>query len=83
MDHSTQEAEYRLWFLPRCLGPGIELAEQVMVSPDTTEDREKSRGSSPTRGGARGREVYEAKRIRSHYLPLLKGRLPGLCMPLP
>jgi hypothetical protein len=29
-----------------------------------------------------GREVYEAKRIRSHYLPLLTGRLPGLYTPL-
>jgi hypothetical protein len=46
MDHSTQEAEYRLRFLRRCLGPGIDLAEQVMVSPDTIEDREKSRGTA-------------------------------------
>ena len=26
--------------------------------------------------------VYKAKRIRSHYLPLLTVRLPGFCRPL-
>ena len=36
----------------------------------------------PKRGGAAGRGVYEAKRIRSHYLPLLAGRLAGLCTAL-
>ena len=29
-----------------------------------------------------GRRVYEAKRIWSHYLPLLTERPPGLCTPL-
>jgi hypothetical protein len=33
-------------------------------------------------GSARGTGVYEAKRIRSHYPPLLRGRFPGFCTPL-
>jgi len=34
------------------------------------------------RGGAGGRVVYGAKRIRSHHLPSLTGTPPGLCTPL-
>ena len=37
--------------------------------------------SHPNPAGTGGRGVYEAKRIRSHYLPLLTGRLPGFCPP--
>ena len=35
----------------------------------------------PGEDGAGGRVVRGAKRIRSHYLPLLAGRLPGFCSP--
>jgi hypothetical protein len=33
-------------------------------------------------GSSGGRGLYEAKRIRSHYLPLPAERLPGFCTPL-
>ena len=48
-------------------GDGRAIRSRLEAAPTKTR-------LAPEEGG-----VYEAKRIRSHYLPLLIGRLPGFC----
>jgi hypothetical protein len=55
-------------------------AEQTI--PATEQPVAAGSRSHPKPARTRGGGVYEAKRIRSLYLPLLTGRLPGLCTPL-
>ena len=58
-----------------------ELAARIMHETPQ-RDRGDGRATGLPSRGAGGRGVYEAKRIRSHYLPSLTGRLPGFCTPL-